>query len=98
MRCDVEFVDEPIEVEFAHRPGPPVAFVWREERRPIARVLRMWHDISWGPMAYRPKRWWQRRHRTYYLVETAAGERFEIYHDRGRGLWILYRRVNDEPE
>jgi len=86
-----EFVHEEIEVEFARKPGPPVAFVWREKRFAIAEVLAAWADYGFGPFRY-PARWWQRRHRNYYRVRTTEGEVVEFYLDRGRDRWVLYRR------
>lgn len=94
---DWEFVHEQIAVEFARKPGPPVAFVWRGERVPVAEVLRAWADHSFGPLRG-PHRWWQRRHRNYYRVRTEAGDLVEFYLDRGSGRWILYRRLRGSRE
>ena len=88
---DWEFVHEEIEVEFARKPGPPVAFVWRDERHEVAEVLRSWADHGFGTLGYRAK-WWQRRHRTYYRVRTKEGALADFYLDRGRQRWVLYRR------
>jgi hypothetical protein len=88
-----EFIGEPIEIKFERTPWHPTAFVWRDREHAIARVLDAWFDFGWGTLKPRPKRWWQRRHRTYYRVETEAGEVFEIYHDRARREWTLYRRL-----
>jgi hypothetical protein len=95
-----QFIDEPIDVELAERvPGkPPAAVTWRGETLPVERVEAMWHDASWGPLQARPKRWWQRRHRTYYQVKVPGPRIFELYHDRGLEAWILYRILDLEPE
>lgn len=88
-----EFIGEPIEIKFQRPPWQPAGFTWRGQEYPIARVLDVWFDYGWGPLQHRPKRWWQRRHRTYYRVETQAGEIYEMYHDRARREWTLYRRL-----
>lgn len=96
-----QFIDESVEIKFERTPWHPEAFVWRGQEYVIARVLDTWFDYGWGPLQQRPKRWWQRRHRTYYRVETREGEVYEIYHDRARREWTLYRRLDpsetDEP-
>jgi len=95
-----QFVDEPIAVELAEDvPGkPPVAITWRDERYPVERVEATWHDTGWGPLRARPKRWWQRRHRTYYQARVSGERLFELYHDRGLRRWILYRILHLESE
>ncbi|UCH34644.1 MAG: hypothetical protein JSV65_19340 [Armatimonadota bacterium] len=95
-----QFVDEPIEVELAEdKPGrPPVAVTWRDDEYGVEHIEAVWHDASWGPLQARPKRWWQRRHRTYYQVKVSGGRIFELYHDRGVRQWILYRILYLEPE
>jgi len=96
----VQFIDEPVEVELAEGvPGrPPVSVRWRGEEHPIERVEAVWHDASWGPLQTRSKRWWQRRHRTYYQAKVPGPRIFELYNDRGLGRWILYRILHLEPE
>jgi len=95
-----QFVDEPIDVLTAEdRPGkPPLSLTWRGEEYPVERVEAMWHDTSWGPLRARPKRWWQRRHRTYFQVRVSGERILEIYHDRGLRQWILYRILHLEAE
>lgn len=74
-------------------PGrPPVAFTWMGQKKSVESVAATWFDTSWGPLQKRPKRWWQRRHRTYYQVEADDGCLYEIYLDRGTGEWVLYKR------
>jgi len=96
-RVEWEFLHEPIEVEFAKKPGPPTAFVWRGERHEVAEVLRGWADHGFGPMKY-PGKWWQRRHRNCYRVRTTHGIVVEFYLDRGRSAWVLTRRWRSDPE
>ena len=95
-----QFIDEPVEVQLAQEvPGrPPVSLKWRGEEFAVERVEATWHDASWGPLQARPKRWWQRRHRTYYQLKAPGPRIFEVYHDRGLGQWILYRILHLEPE
>jgi len=92
VRC--EFIGEPITITLDEsRPGkPPASFEWRKQTHLIEAVEATWVDAGWGPLRSRSKRWWQRRHRTYYQV-TARGQLFEIYHDRGLDSWTLYRRL-----
>ncbi|MFQ6131905.1 MAG: DUF6504 family protein [Armatimonadota bacterium] len=88
-----DFLCEEIEVETEGQ--RPVALVWRGERHEIAEVLRMWYDVSFGSTPPRGRKaWWQRRHRTCYRVATKAGERLEIYWDRGSigRKWFISRR------
>lgn len=89
----VEFISEEIAVEQEQTvPGkPPTAVRWRGTRYPVERVEATWPDSSWGPLRTRAKRWWQRRHRTYYQLKVAQERIFEVYHDRGLGCWVLYR-------
>jgi hypothetical protein len=89
-----EFIAQPIDVETRlDMPGkPPAAFTWMGQRKSVESVAATWVDTGWGPLRKRPKRWWQRRHRTYYQVEADDGCLYEIYLDRGNGEWVLYRR------
>lgn len=87
------FVHESIAVETPRKPGPPVSFAWRGRSHRITRVRRTWFDYGWGPLRPGWGRWWQRRHRTYYQVETEEGRCFEFYLDRGRGAWVLTREL-----
>jgi len=91
------FIGEPISVERQDDlPGrPPLAFTWRGERHPVARVEATWHDAGFGPLRY-PKRWWQRRHRTYFQVTTAGGRMYELYLERPQRGWFLYRQLLPE--
>ena len=87
-----QFIGETITVALDEaRPGkPPASFTWRGDAYPIESVEATWVDAGWGPLRARSKRWWQRRHRTYFQV-IARGRLFEIYHDRGLSTWTLYR-------
>lgn len=95
-----QFISEVIDVEQdASLPGkPPVALTWRGERHPVERVEATWVDTTWGPLHTRAKRWWQRRHRTYYQLKVSGPRMFEVYHDRGVGRWVLYRIIHLEGE
>ena len=63
----------------------PTAFSFGGERHAVARILASWQDFGF-PDDGRRHTWRQRRHRTYYRVETDGGRRFEIYYDRGVSL------------
>jgi len=92
------FLGVEVEVTFAAKPGPPSAFVRGAETIPITRVLSSWTDTGWGGLPTKARRWWLKRRRDYYLVETPQGV-FELYHDRGekRERWMLVRRVEGMP-
>ena len=89
-----DFIDEEIVITLSDNPFRPAGFSWRGANFPIRWVLDVRFDYGWGPLRYSPKRWWQRRHRTYYRVQTESGERFELYNDRALGRWVLYRRLS----
>jgi len=74
---------------------PPQEFTWQGRRYVVTRVEAMWHDAGFGALRYSP-RWWQRRHRTYFQVTVESGELFEIYLERPRRQWFLYRQLIPE--
>jgi len=86
-----EFISQEITVLFAAKPGPPTSFIWHDVEHNIAKVRHM----QSRPDFRNP--WYLRRHRDYYVVETGAGEVYEIYHHRGPGrrYWVLYRRLEE---
>lgn len=92
------FIGQPITVDRREDlpTRPPAAFTWQGRAYPVLKVEAMWHDAGFGPLRY-PKRWWQRRHRTYYQVKTETGELFELYLERPRRQWFLYRQLLPEP-
>jgi hypothetical protein len=65
--------------------GKPTRFVWREMTY-SGRVLSWWKlsDKWWEPDRYSD--------RTYYRLETADHQIFELYRDAAKdGLWVLAR-------
>ncbi len=88
-----DFIDEEVTVSFAKRPGPPTSFTWRGVEHQIAAVLQHRLALDFE------HRWWQRKHRDYYVVRTETGELFELYRHRGPGhrYWVLYRRLDAWP-
>ena len=84
-----EFIGDEVEVHFARKPGPPTSFTWRQAEFTITRIISMQRALDFR------KRWWQRRHRDYYEVETDSGETFKLYFNRGPGrrYWVLYERL-----
>lgn len=86
-----QFISQEITVLFAAKPGPPTSFIWRGVEHAIAKVRDAQRRLDFR------KPWFARRHRDYYVVETEAGEVFEIYHHRGPGrrYWVLYRRLEE---
>ncbi len=92
-------ISEPIEVEMratAMAMKEPAAFVWRDERYEIVRVVDFWFDTGFGAQR-RGRAWYTRRHRNCYIVEADDGRTYELYLDRSgsRMEWHLYRRLDD---
>lgn len=94
MEGDI-FVSEEIEVYFACKPGPPTSFVWRGKTFKIVKCKFQGRKLDFG------KRWWQRHHKDYYIVEDERRNIFQIYYNRGprRRYWVLLkilRAVSDD--
>jgi hypothetical protein len=72
----------PVAVELAPD-GVPAAFTWREKRYSAVRLLGTWR-LATG-------RWnvAQRIDRTYFRVETADHQVFELYFDGVSHAWVL---------
>jgi hypothetical protein len=65
--------------------GHPKRFAWRKTTY-TGRVISSWRlsDRWWEPKAYSD--------RTYYRLETADRQIFELYRDAAKGgLWVLAR-------
>ena len=96
-----QFLGKEIQVITGGEVKAPTAFTLDQRQYAIAEILREWQDHGYGPTAIgRRKRWWERRHRNYYLVKTTDGELFEIYYDRGANLkhpelrkWYAHRKL-----
>ncbi len=96
-----KFFGQEIQVTAGGDVKVPTAFKLADHEYLISEIVQEWQDHSFGPMALGHRnRWWQRRHRNYYLVKTSEGELFEIYYDRGTNLkhpefkkWILHRQL-----
>ena len=88
-----DFIDEEVIVNFAKRPGPPTSFTWRGVEHRIAEVLQHRLALDFD------RRWWQRKHRDYYVVRTETGEVFQLYFHRGPGqrYWVLHKRLDTYP-
>lgn len=93
----MEFIGRPVEVEWVQETGwkRPVALTWGGRTLRVQAVVARWDDHGFGVAAPSRKRWYQRRHRTWYEVETEDGERFRLYLDRagGRRCWVLVGRL-----
>jgi hypothetical protein len=91
-----EFIGERIEVEKAETLPGPVRFSWRGELHEVVKVLGEWVDAGFGELPARSGRWYNRRHRRYYVVRDTEGCVFEIYLDyanRRKPTWWLARRL-----
>jgi len=84
-----EFIGEEIAVRFGQKPGLPTSFIWREAEYQVARIRSRQRRLDFR------NPWYSRRHRDYYVVETDAGQVFQIYHHRGPGrrYWVLYKKL-----
>ena len=94
-----QFVGEAIQVEYEKHPGVwwPVAVRWRGVRYPVARVLSHWEDHSWRHVPPSQRKWYNQRHRNYFVVATENGPVLEIYMRRNalRKPWTLSRMSPD---
>jgi len=91
-----EFIGERIEVEKAETSPRPVRFCWRGEHHEVVKVLDEWVDAGFGELAARSGKWYNRRHRRYYVLRDAEGHVFEIYLDyanRRKPTWWLAERI-----
>jgi hydroxyacylglutathione hydrolase len=90
----IQFVDEPIAVEYGGARFGPRSLTWRSRVYPVEQVLREWQDFQTPAYAGHARGWLHRRHRNYYLVRTTSGEVLELYLDRagGQRTWVLVKR------
>ena len=96
-----QFLGKEIQVMTDGEVKAPAVFVLDQHRYVISQIVQEWQDHGFGPSASgRRKRWWERRHRNYYLVKTSDGELFEIYYDRSANLnhpelrkWYAHRKL-----
>jgi hypothetical protein len=95
------FFGQEIQVTTDGEVKTPTAFKLADREYTVSEIVQEWQDHGFGPTAAgRRNRWWQRRHRNYYLVKTSEGDLFEIYYDRGTNLnhpalrkWVLHRQL-----
>jgi hypothetical protein len=97
----MDLLSEPVEVELSVGPEAvpaPRTFSWRGERYEVAQVLGVWTDAGFADRARRHHGWWERRHRNYFRLQTADGETWDLYQDRGGGRrrWFALRRWRAE--
>jgi hypothetical protein len=88
------FIGEEIEVQNgACYPGLE-SFRWRGDTYQVRKVVGAWQDYGFAGWMKRP-RWWQRRHKNFYRIETREGRTFELYCDRGskRMTWVLVKEL-----
>ncbi|MGB9877818.1 MAG: DUF6504 family protein [bacterium] len=88
------FVSEEIEVYFSQKPGPPSSFKWRGKEFKIVKCKFLGRKLDFG------KRWWQRHHKDYYIVEDDNHNIFQIYYNRGprRRYWVLLKIIRTTQE
>ncbi len=90
----IQFVDEPIAVEYDSARFGPRSLVWRSRQYQVEEILRVWQDFHTPAYADHARGWLHRRHRNYYVVRTMGGAVLEVYLDRAGGLrtWVLLKR------
>ena len=91
-----EFISERIEVEKAETSPRPVRFRWRDGHHDVVEVLDEWVDIGFGDAPPGSRKWYNRRHRRYYVLRDAEGGVFEIYLDyanRRKPTWWWAQRL-----
>jgi hypothetical protein len=96
----VEFISEKIEVERDPSFPRPVSFKWRGQVYTVAEIVQEWVDTGFGQAPPASRKWFNRRHRRYFVVRTTSGETFELYLDyanRGNQTWWLTRRREQAP-
>lgn len=96
-----QFYGQEIQVTTGGEIKTPISFQLAGREYIIAEIMQAWQDHGFGQTsAGRKHKWWQRRHRNYYLIKTTENELFEIYYDRGTSFqhpefrkWILHRKL-----
>ncbi len=88
------FYGERIEVETVNQSFYPSAFVWRDQRYLINKIIHSWPDSGYAKSTPNKRNWRLRHHRNYFVVRINGGRVFKIYHDRGvkkdsPRVWIL---------
>lgn len=76
-----EFLLEKIEVEKDPGLPRPARFTWRGQVRHVAEVVDEWVDVGFGTAPSRSRKWYNRRHRRYFVVRDDIGDVFEMYMD-----------------
>ncbi|MCS7235699.1 MAG: DNA polymerase Y family protein [Armatimonadota bacterium] len=69
------------------------ALVRRVYRRPVPLEALPAHRAAFGPEEVAGGWWVRRVHRSYYFLETDAGELLWVYYDHRRQRWFLQGRV-----
>jgi hypothetical protein len=90
-----KFIGEDVKVEQAEDSPRPVRFWWHGQEHQIVQILDERLDIGFGEIPRGSRKWFNRRHRRYYLVKDQDGDVFEMYQDysnRQRVVWHLLKR------
>jgi hypothetical protein len=91
-----QFIGERIEVEKAETSPRPLRFCWRGGHHDVVEVLSERVDTGFGDAPPRSRKWYNRRHRRYYVIKDGEASVFEIYLDyanRRKPTWWLARRL-----
>jgi len=95
-----DFIGETITVQRAPGSPRPVRFTRRGEVHEVAEILHERVDIGHGQLPPHLHKWYNRRHRRYYVVRDTRDRIFEIYLDysnRSRQTWLLVKRLTRFP-
>jgi hydroxyacylglutathione hydrolase len=90
----IQFVDEPIAVEYDSARFGPRSLTWRSREFHVEEILLSWQDFHTPAYAGHARGWLHRRHRNYYIVRVTGGDVLEVYLDRagGQRTWVLLKR------
>ena len=91
-----EFHGERIDVETDKKSPRPVSFRWEGQAYTVVEILKEWVDTGFGDAPPASRKWFNRRHRRYYIVRVSDGDAYEIYFDyanRKNKTWWLVSKV-----
>ena len=92
MGSESKFIGDRIQVTVADL-EKPTQFIWKKQTYTIVKIAASSRRLDLQST------WYRRRHRDYFIVEVATGQRFEIYRHRlpGKPYWVLTRELPPEP-
>jgi ribose 1,5-bisphosphokinase PhnN len=91
-----ELLSEQIEVKRAENRPLPLSFKWHEQEYIVETVMKEWVDAGFGLTPPGSRRWYNRRHRRYFIVKCTDGEVFEMFQDysqKSKITWWLVKKI-----